>query len=78
MDPLFTEEQLLSLIHISWILDTMQQCVEHNVPFWFKQTGAKFKKGSRVYHIKRKDQMSQAEKAGVNYRFGSNMFNQDR
>lgn len=62
----------------AWILDTMQQCVEHNVPFWFKQTGAKFKKGSRVYHIKRKDQMSQAEKAGVNYRFGSNMFNQDR
>ena len=42
--------------------------MEHNVPFWFKQMGAKFKKGSKVYHIERKDQMSQAEKAGVNYR----------
>lgn len=53
----------------AWILDTMQQCREYDVPFWFKQTGANFKKGNRVYHIERKDQMSQAEKAGVNYRY---------
>ena len=47
----------------AWILDTMrQQCMEHNVPFWFKQTGTKFKKGSRVYHIERKDQMESGRK----------------
>ena len=33
----------------AWILDTMQQCREYDVPFWFKQTGANFKKGNRVY-----------------------------
>lgn len=53
----------------AWILNTMQQCVEYDVPFWFKQTGARFKKGKRVYAIERKDQMSQAVKAGVNYRY---------
>ena len=53
----------------AWILDTMQQCREYDVPFWFKQTGANFKKGNRVYHIERKDQMSQAEKARVNYKY---------
>lgn len=37
----------------AWILDTMQQCVEYDVPFWFKQTGTKFKKGNRIYHIER-------------------------
>ena len=53
----------------AWILDSMEQCVEYDVPFWFKQTGARFKKGNKVYLIDRKDQMSQAQKAGVNYRF---------
>lgn len=52
----------------AWILDIRQQCEEHDVPFWFKQTGARFKKGNRIYLIPRKDQASQAEKAGVNYR----------
>ena len=54
----------------AWVLNTMQQCMEYDVPFWFKQTGANFKKGKRVYCIERKDQMSQAEKAGINYRYG--------
>lgn len=48
----------------AWILDTMRQCVEYYVPFWLKQTGAKFKK-SRIYQIELKDQMEQADKAGV-------------
>ena len=52
----------------SWILDSMGQCVEYDVPFWFKQTGAMFKKGNKVYLIDRKAQMSQAQKAGVNYK----------
>ena len=57
----------------AWILEIMQQCVEYDIPFWFKQTGAKFKKGNRIYHIERKDQMHQAEKAGVNYRYERNI-----
>lgn len=56
------------LCDYAWVLDTRQQCMEYGVPFWFKQTGANFKKGNRVYHMKRMDQMSQAVKAGVNYR----------
>lgn len=51
-----------------WILTTMEQCVKYDVPFYFKQTGAFFKKGEKVYRIDRKDQMLQAERAGVNYR----------
>lgn len=58
------------LCDFGWILNSMEQCVEYNVPFWFKQTGALFKKGNRIYHIERKDQMDQAEKAGVNYNCG--------
>ena len=51
----------------AWILDTWKQCVEADVSFHFKQTGANFKRGNRVYHIARKDQMSQAAKAGIDY-----------
>lgn len=52
----------------AWVLDTMNQCVANDVPFRFKQTGALFKKGDRVYHIERKDQMIQAKKAGIDFR----------
>ena len=51
----------------SWVLNTMMQCVEYNVRFHFKQTGANFKRGNRIYKIDRKDQMSQAAKAGIDF-----------
>lgn len=51
----------------AWVLNLMNQCVAEEVPFYFKQTGAVFKKGEKMYHIERKDQMIQAQKAGVNY-----------
>ncbi len=51
----------------AWILQTMEQCVKYDVSFYFKQTGANFKKGNKIYQIKRKDQMIQARKAGINY-----------
>jgi len=41
-------------------------CMEHNVSFWFKQTGAKFIKDGKLYSIKRQFQHSQARKAGIN------------
>lgn len=56
------------LCDFAWILDTMNQCVKYDVPFYFKQTGALFKKGEKIYHIERKDQKIQAARAGVNFR----------
>ena len=52
-----------------WILDIRRQCVEKNVPFWFKQTGANFIKDGKRYKIPRQIQHSQARKAGINYKW---------
>lgn len=49
-----------------WILDIREQCAEMNVPFTFKQTGAKFLKDGRLYSIPRNLQMVQALKADIN------------
>lgn len=51
----------------SWILNTRRQCVENNVSFSFKQTGARFRKDGRLYNIERKNQMEQAKKAGIDH-----------
>ncbi len=56
-----------------WILDIRSQCVEHNVPFRFHQTGARLLKDGRLYRIKRRWQLSQAAKAGIDYRIGPDM-----
>lgn len=56
------------LCDYSWVLSTRAQCVEHDVSFHFKQTGANFRKGNRIYKIDRKYQMSQAAKAGIDYK----------
>lgn len=48
-----------------WILNLRLQCSDHHTPFYFKQTGAYFRKDHRLYHVKRKDQHSQARKAGI-------------
>jgi protein gp37 len=50
-----------------WILNIKKACEIKNVSFVFKQTGAFFKKGDKVYRILRKDQHSQARKANINY-----------
>ena len=55
-----------------WILDIRRQCVEKNVPFCFHQTGAHFIKDGRMYTIERKFQISQARKAGIDFRVGDN------
>ena len=51
----------------SWVLNIREQCVEAGVPFYFKQTGAHFRKDGRLYNIPRKLQMEQAHRAGINY-----------
>jgi protein gp37 len=49
------------------VLDIRTQCIEKKVPFHFKQTGARFVKDGRLYHIKRQDQHTQAAKAGIDF-----------
>lgn len=49
-----------------WILDIRRQCIEAGVPFYFKQTGAKFIKDGKLYRVERRFQHSQARKANIN------------
>jgi protein gp37 len=51
--------------HYDWVLEIRDVCLKNNVSFWFKQTGAKFVKDGRLYHIGRRFQHSQARKAGI-------------
>lgn len=51
-----------------WILDIRKQCLDRDISFWFKQTGAKFSKDGKLYRVLRKDQHKQARKAGIDYR----------
>lgn len=50
-----------------WVMELHDLCVEQNVAFWFKQTGAKFIKDGKLFSINRKYQHSQARKAAINY-----------
>lgn len=51
----------------TWVLNLRQQCINSNVNFHFKQTGANFKKDGKTYRIVRKFQHSQAKKANIDY-----------
>ena len=51
----------------AWVLDTHMQCVEFGVSFHFHQTGARLRKGDRVYEIPREHQHEQAKKAGLDF-----------
>lgn len=53
--------------HYEWILNTREQCVRTNTNFYFKQTGANFYKNGKHYSIKRYNQLTQANKANINY-----------
>lgn len=55
-----------------WILNLRSQCIEKNIPFRFHQTGAHFIKDRKLYNIRRKDQIPQARKAGIDYLIGKN------
>lgn len=48
-----------------WILHIRQQCFDHQICFYFKQTGAHFRKDGQLYRILRKDQHHQARKAKI-------------
>ena len=53
--------------NFDWVMEFHDLCVEQNVAFWFKQTGAKFIKDGKLFSINRKFQHSQARKAAINY-----------
>jgi len=55
------------ICNFDWVLDIRRQCVEKRIPFHFRQTGAKFVKDGRLYNIPRKEQHSQAVKAGIDF-----------
>ena len=50
----------------------MTQCVNYDAAFRFHQTGTRFKRGEKIYLIDRKDQLTQAKKAGIDYIPGGN------
>ena len=54
-----------------WVLSIRDDCIASNVNFRFKQTGANFKKDGKVYRIPRKDQHSQAARAGIDEFFNA-------
>ena len=54
-----------------WVLNIREQCINANVPFHFKQTGAHFCMNGRIYNIPRKEQMSQAHKAFIDFNTAS-------
>ena len=51
-----------------WVLDIRRQCEESGVSFFFKQTGARFRKDGRIYNIPRHLQMRQAKKSGISFK----------
>lgn len=55
------------LMRYDWALSLREQCAAAGVPFWFRQTGARFEKDGRVYRIKRRDQFPQARKSGLSW-----------
>ncbi len=51
----------------AWVMNTMLQCVEYEVPFHFHQTGYNFRRGKKIYHIDRNHQHEQAKRANIDY-----------
>ncbi len=52
-----------------WVLSIREQCVEYGIPFHFQQTGSFFLKDGKIYRIDRKNQLRQAAKANIDYRY---------
>lgn len=50
----------------NWIMNIREQCLNKNIKFYFKQTGARFLKDGKLYKIERKYQHSNAKKANIN------------
>ena len=55
------------ICNFDWVLNIRSQCIEANIPFFFKQTGANFIKGGKLFAIPRKFQHIQAKKADIDF-----------
>ena len=55
------------LCSYTWFLSLRNQCMKYGIPFYFKQTGARFLKNGRIYRIARRYQHIQARKAAIDY-----------
>ena len=51
----------------AWVKEIQAECVKHNVPFFYRQTGSRLLKDGKLYRIKVKDQSIQARKAQLDY-----------
>ncbi len=51
----------------AWVEEIAQSCREANVNFHYHQTGALLRREGRLYRIPRRQQHSQAQKAGIDY-----------
>ena len=51
-----------------WVLDIREQCIRKNVSFEFRQCGTHFIKNGKQYKLQTKDLISQARKAGINFK----------
>ena len=51
----------------AWVLDLHCQCVEYSVGFNYHQTGARLKRGEKIYEIPRELQHEQAHKAHLDF-----------
>lgn len=52
----------------NWVLNIREQCIIADTPFCFHHTGAKLLKDGKLYRIRRQHQISQAIKAGIDYK----------
>lgn len=50
-----------------WIMSIRNNCIDNNVNFMFYQTGTRFKKGGKLYFIKKSMEKEQALKANINF-----------
>ncbi len=53
-----------------WVLALREQCAAAGVGFYFKQTGALFRKDGRVWRVPRRFQHEQAFRANINIDYG--------
>lgn len=56
------------VLDYDWVLDLREQCRRKNVSFEFRQCATHFIKDQKLYTLKKKDLMSQARKANINYK----------
>lgn len=52
-----------------WVRKIHDFCMENHISFYFKQTGANFRKSGKIYKIPRKFQFEQAKKANLDFDF---------